>query len=349
MMASYPATIPFAPTQGCGGRIRLANQDSGVAMRRSSWGTLAATLPLVLLMAAGSPHPIDLPGDGLFPESVSIAADGIAYVSSMNGGVLRVSIKTGRTEQWIKPGAYGNGSLFGVLADQRNRLLWVCTNDFSARGLTVAGADAGHLLKGFDLRTGEGRVSLPLPGEKPVCNDMAVAKDGSLLVADTGAPQVLRWRPGATALDVWVRDPILDSPKGGGLDGIAFGGDGNLYLNNVRSGDLYRVAVGGDGAAGKVTRLVTSRPLVSPDGMRPIGGLSFALAEGEGRIDRVTVTGDRAEIETLAEGIAAPTGVAVYGKTIWYVQGQLSYLFDPAKRGTSPPLPFHLTPVSLAH
>lgn len=310
---------------------------------------LARLAPLALLLAAAaSPAPIDLPGNRLFPESVSIAPDGTAYVGSMNGGVLRVSMQTGKAEMWIKPGAYGAGSLYGVLADPRNRMLWVCTNDFSAHGLIVPGADAGHLLKGFDLHTGEGRVSLALPGDHPTCNDMAVAKDGSVLVADTGAPQILRWRPGATALEVWVNDPILDLPKGGGLDGIAFGGDGNLYLNNVRSGDLYRVQVGRDGKAGKVIRLALSRPLVSPDGMRPIGGMDFALAEGEGRIDRVTVKGDTAEIRTLADGISEPTGVDVYGGMIWYVQAHLSYLFSPDKHGQSPDLPFRLTPVAAA-
>lgn len=309
---------------------------------------LVGLAPLALLLAATSPGPIDLPGDRLFPESVSIATDGTAYVGSMNGGVLRVSMKTGKAEPWIKPGAYGAGSLFGVLADPRNRMLWVCTNDFSARGVTVPGADAGHLLKGFDLRTGKGRVSLPLPGDRPICNDIAVAGDGAVFVTDTGAPQILRWRPGATALEVWVSDPVFDSAKGGGLDGIAFGGDGNLYLNNVRSGDLYRVVVGRDGKAGKVTRLALSRPLVSPDGMRPIGGMDFALAEGEGRIDRVTINGDRAEIRTLADGLSEPTGVDVHGGTIWYVQAHLSDLFDPARRGRSPGLPFRLTPVDAA-
>jgi sugar lactone lactonase YvrE len=316
-------------------------------MGRINLRAVARTSPLILLLAAAAPKPIDLPGDRLFPESVSITPDGTAYVSSMNGGVVRVSLKSGKAETWIKPGAYGNGSLFGVLADTRNRMLWVCTNDFSARGVTVPGADRGHLLKGFDLKTGIGKVSLALPGEKPVCNDMAVAKDGSLLIADTGAPQVLRWEPGARALDIWVTDPILESPKGGGLDGIAFGGDGNLYLNNVRSGDLYRVMVGVDGKAGAVTKLILSRPLISPDGMRPIGGMDFALAEGAGRIDRVTISGDRAEIKTLAEGVASPTGVDVNGKTLWYVQGQLSFLFDPSKQGQSPGT-FRLTPINLA-
>ncbi len=317
-------------------------------MRRFRAWSLARMLPLALLLAAGPPPTIELPGARLFPESLSITPDGTAYVGSMNGGVVRVSIATGKAQPWIAPGAFGAGSLFGVLADPRNHMLWVCTNDFSAIGLTVAGADKASLLKGFDLRTGKGKVSLRLPGAKAMCNDMAVAKDGSLLVTDTGAPQILRWRPGATALEVWATDPLFESAQGGGLDGIAFGGDGHLYLTNLYSGDLYRVAVGADGKAGAVTRLRLSRPLVAPDGMRPMGGLDFALVEGEGRISRVTISGDHADIRTLATGVVEPTGVDVLGRSIWYVEGRLSYIFNPAKRGASPDAPFRLASVPQA-
>jgi sugar lactone lactonase YvrE len=264
----------------------------------------------------------------------------------MGGGVLRVSMKTGKTEQWIKPAAYGTGALFGVFADARNRMLWTCTNDFSARGVSVAGADAGTWLKGFDLRTGAGKISLKLPGEHPVCNDAAVAKDGSLYVTDTGAPRILRWRPGAAALEIWLEDPVFDAkPNGGGLDGIAIGSDGNILINNVRDGDLFKVVIGADGKPGKVTKLALSRPLVSPDGMRHAGGMTFALAEGAGRISKVTVTGDNAEIETLAEGISEPTAVDIYGGSAWYTQGHLSYLFNPAKKTQTPDLPYRITPV----
>jgi sugar lactone lactonase YvrE len=298
------------------------------------------------LLAAAAPAPIDLPGDRLFPESVSIGPGRIAYISSMNGGVLRVPLATGKPEAWIKPGAFGNGAQFGVLADPRNRLVWTCTNDFSARGVVVPGSDKGHVIKGFDLRTGEGRISLELPGEKAVCNDFAVAKDGTFYATDTGQPRILRWKPGAKALEVWLEDAAFDGPsQPGGLDGLAFGSDGNLYVNNVRTGDLFRVGVGRDGKPAGITRLTLSRPLSSPDGMRAIGGLSFAVAEGTGRIARIDVHGDRAEITTLAEGITAPTGVDVDGNTIWYVQAHLAALFSPANT-PAPVLPFKLTPVA---
>jgi sugar lactone lactonase YvrE len=297
--------------------------------------------------AAPGDKAIDLPGDRLFPESVSITADGTAYVGSMAGGVLRVSMRTGKAEQWIAPGAYGTGAEFGVLADKRNGIVWTCSNEFTGSALSVPGADPGHWLKGFDIRTGTGKVSLRLPGEKPVCNDMAVGRDGSVYITDTGQPRILRWHPGATELEIWLEDPQFGpEPNHGGLDGIAFGADGNLYVNNVRTGAFYRVVMGKDGKPDAVTALTLSRPLSKPDGMRPIGGLDFAVAEGEGRIAKLSVQGDSVTVTTLAEGIVQPTGVDVHGGRVWYVQGQLGGILNPAKN-PQPQLPFRLTPVAL--
>ena len=300
-------------------------------------GTAAS---LLLLVAAASPQSVDLPGARLFPESMSIARDGTAYVGSVTGGVLRVSLKTGKTEQWIAPGAFGSGALFGVLVDPVNGVLWTCNNDFSARGNLVPGSDRGSMLKGFDLKSGRLRLSMALPGEKPVCNDIAVATNGTVYVTDTAAPQLLRWRKGQTALEVWVRDPAL----GAGLDGIAIASDGHVYVNNIRTGELFRIAVESNGNSGAVTKLKLSRPLAAPDGMRSIGGQSFVVAE-EGVISRVTVHDDAAEVQTLVEKVKRPTGVELHKGMIWYSQGQVSLFFNP-KPGETPD-PSRLVPVPL--
>ncbi len=309
-----------------------------------------AILPLLALAlpapALAAPDRIDLPGEHLHPESVSITPDGTAYVGSMAGGVLKVDLTSGAVTPFIAPGAYGSGALFGVLADRRHHMLWTCTNDFPGTGWAVPGADPGHWLKGFDLKTGKGLVSLKLPGEKPVCNDMALGRDGALYITDTGAPRILRWRPGAAALEVWLDNPVFDPPgKTGGLDGVALGGDGALYVNNVRSGALFRVTIGADGRPGGVTAITPSRALASPDGMRPLGGTDFLLAEGKGTISRLHITGATAQVITLATGINQPTGVDAARGLGWYVQGQLSAIFRPAESHAE--LPFKLTAVRL--
>jgi sugar lactone lactonase YvrE len=282
-----------------------------------------------------------------FPESITAASDGTLYVSSLaTGGITRVPHGTTRGEPWIKPGAFDSRSTFGVLVDDASHMLWVCSNDMSALGVPGPSSVSGSHLKGFDLRTGEGKVSAALPGARPLCNDIAIGQDGSLFVTNSFAPQLLRLKPGGNQLEVWLEDQHFEAPsQGGGLDGIACGGDGHLYVNTFSKGELFRIEVH-DGAPGKVTKLQTSRPLVSPDGLRVVSGLTFVMVEGGGTLDRVIVTQDKAQIETIAEGFSGPTAAAVVGTTAWVAEGQLSHLFDPAKNGP-PRLPFHITAVPL--
>jgi streptogramin lyase len=298
---------------------------------------------------AAAPTSVELPGPRVFPESITSAHDGTVYVGSLGaGGVFRIEPHAGKADLWISPGAFGSASIFGVLADEKSRTLWVCTNDLSALGINIPGKKSGSFLKGYDLRSGEGKVSAKLPGEHTTCNDIAVGPDGAAYVTNTAAPQILRLPAGGKGLEVWADDPLLAPPANGGpgLDGIAFGADGNLYVNTYWSGELFRVDVK-DGKAGKVTKLRPSRPLVLPDAIKPLGRNVFLLIEGGGRLDRMVVSGDDVSIETLKEGFDVPTGVAIVGRTAWVSEGQLSLVFDPSKKGQAPKLPFHIYSVPL--
>ncbi len=225
--------------------------------------------------------------------------------------------------------------------------MWACSNDLSALGVVIASSETGSALKGFDLKTGQGKVSAKLPGDHTLCNDIAIGADGSAFVTNSAAPQILRLPPGSNQLEVWVNDPLLAPPaSGAGLDGIAFGTSGSLYVDTYTTGELFRVDVV-DGKAGKVKKLKPSRPLTLSDAIRPLGGNEFLIVEGAGRLDRMRIQGDGAVIETLKDGYAVPTGVAVVGHTAWVSEGQLSYVFDPAKKGQTPNLPFHIYSVPL--
>ena len=213
-----------------------------------------------------------------------------------------------------------------------------CSNDSTGFGVAGPSTVKGSFLKGFDLKTGEGKVSAQLPGDKTLCNDIAVDAAGGVYVTNSFAPLVLKLSATRDKLDVWATDPLFAPPKGGaGLDGIAFGSDGNLYLDRFSNAALLRLDVK-DGAPGKATELTASQGLKLTDALRPIeGGKAFLMIEGRGRLDRVTVSGDSAKIETLKDDLNGPTGVTPTGAVAWVVRGPVER-FVPRRRQAEPPL-----------
>jgi len=306
-------------------------------------------LPLIIALAvtfdatAAVIESVALPGERAFPESISSSKDGTLYVSNLaNGGITRIEPHSSEAKVWIEPGTFGTHSTFGVLVDENAGLLWVCSNDLSARGMAVGTPDGVSALFAFDLKSGVGKISVPFPSKPSTCNDITIGPDGAAYVTNTAAPQILRLARGSKELAVWFTEPSLQPEKGGGLDGLAFGADGNLYVNTVGPGELYRIDVK-RGKATKLTKLTPSRPLFHTDGMRRYG-MDFLLIEGQGRLDLMTVHGDSASVETLKDGYTTPTGVTSVGRTAWLSEGQLSLLSDPNKK---PNLPFRVYAVPL--
>ena len=287
--------------------------------------------------------PVGVP-DKSFPESVTSTKDGTLYAGSFNlGGVVKAK-PGGKAEQFIQPGAAGSRSTLGVLADEKGGLLYVCSNDITGFGVPGPGDTKGAWLKVFDLASGAPKGSYGLPDAKSLCNDIAVGSDGSAYVSDSFTPNVYRLKPGGTALEVWATDPLLAPAKDGvGLDGIAVGADGNLYVTTFIPAKLFKIAVK-DGKAGAVTELKTSRAIDHADAMRAFGD-SFLLIEGAGRLAKVTVKGDEAQVDTIAEGLSEPVSVTQVGNTGWVAEGKLSYIIGDNKG--KDPGPFALKPVAL--
>lgn len=280
--------------------------------------------------AGAAPATISIPAGSPFPESLTATSDGTLYAGSLtNGGIVRAKPGSSDAEVWIKPGTFGTRSTFGVLADEASGLLWVCSNDATPLGATGPNTIEGSFVKGFDLETGEGRISARLPADPSLCNDLTIGPDGALYVSNSLQPQILRLKKGSSELKVWAQDDRLK----GGLDGLAFGSDGALYVNTFMSGELFRIEATAD-AAGAITKLETSRPLKFPDGLKAAKS-GFLMVEGAGPLSTVTIVADRAEIDTVGE-FAGPTGLAMVGDTLWVAEGQIGYLMDPAKKGQTP-------------
>ncbi|HWL47184.1 MAG TPA: hypothetical protein VNQ31_05655, partial [Sphingomonadaceae bacterium] len=187
------------------------------------------------------------------------------------------------------------------------------------------------VVKAFDLATGALKARYPFPGGAGVCNDIAVADDGTVYATDIGGGNVMRLAKGADGFTLWRGGPEL-----AGVDGIAILADGAVYVNTLFTGHLLRIAVAADGSAAAPVQLVTSRPLERPDGMRALGGDRIILAEQAGRASEIRIAGDNAEVTTLADGYEETAAITAVGDDIYILEAKLSYMRDPAKAEQGP-------------
>jgi len=321
----------------------------GFGMRtHADFAILALVLSFTVPAATQQIESIPVPGKKAFPESITSTSDGALFVGRLgDGGIVRVHPRTAASTVFVQPGAAGSRSILGVFADEASGTLWACSNDLSALGGPATGSDTGSALKGFDLKAGVGKRSVSLPGSHAFCNDITADAKGSLYITDSAHPTILRLSPGATTFEVFAQDSAFAPPQGGaGLDGIAFGSDGNLYVTTYTAGELVRVEVK-HGRAGRITTLSGTRHLTLPDALRTLGNNSFLLIEGSGSLDRVVIQGDAFAVTPIQGGFATPTSVARIGTTAWVSEGQLAFFFDPAKQASSPSLPFRIYAVPL--
>lgn len=315
--------------------------------RRHRWRGLAfASLLALAASNAACANEILIPGDHVFPESITGTSDGTLYIGSLaDGAVFRAPAGAAAAEPFIAKGATDLLSVIGVLADEKSGTLFVCSSDLSMAGITIPTGKGPTSLKTFDLKTGAAKSSVPLPGAKAFCNDLAIGKDGAAYVTDSLNPVILRLKPGASSFEVWASDPRFGG-EGFNLDGITFGGDGNLYVNTYNTHRLFKIAVEPNGAAGAITELQPTQALEHPDGLRALGPGEFLMVEGAGRLDKIVVSGDKAAVEVLKDGYKVPVSVWQIGSDAWVLEGQLNLLFDPSKKGEKPS-PFKVYAVPL--
>jgi hypothetical protein len=310
---------------------------------------LSLVLSFTVEAATQKVESIPVPGTKAFPESITSTSDGALFVGRLgDGGIVRVKPRTAESTVFVQPGAAGSRSILGVFADEASSTLWACSNDLSALGGSAAGSDTWSALKTFDLNTGDAKHSFSLPGSHAFCNDITVDGKGSVYVTDSANSTILKLSAGATTFDVFAQDSAFSPPQsdGAGLDGIAFGSDGNLYVTTYTAGELLRVEVK-DGRARRVTKLTGNRHLQFPDALRALGNNSFLVIEGSGRLDRVVIRGDAFAVTAIHDGFVTPTSVTRIGTTAWVSEGQLAFFFDPSKKSLSPSLPFRIYAVAL--
>lgn len=312
-----------------------------------------AGLAIALVMGSSAlaspetPATISIPGDRLFTESLTSSRDGTVYVSSygMDGfgsrTIYRAAPGSAVAQVWIPPASDTSPGYLGVFADDAANTLWACVlPERMAGGQTTAPS----ILRAFDLSTGAVKASYTLPTAGAICNDIAVAGDGTIYATDTENMEILRLRSGASELEVWSGGGAFGD-KGGILDGIAILGD-RLFVNTLLTNGLFAVPIKADGAAGPVSTIELSRPVLAPDGMRSFGrDLLLVESGGPGRLSRITLSGNSGVVMTLGEGYpGGPVAVTVVGTTAYVLSAQFAAEETLPK---TPTLPYEAVAVDL--
>jgi sugar lactone lactonase YvrE len=176
-------------------------------------------LALGLSVAAGlctpvlAAEPVLVPFPHDFAESITATSDGALIFSSFTGSrISRAAPGATEASEWIKPGSNGLLSVLGVLADEASNTLYACSF-----GVVVPSGTKPGALKTFDLKTGAPKASYDVPagtiaGQMPLCNDMVVARDGTVYITDSLSGRILRLKKGGTALETWATDPRREGP-----------------------------------------------------------------------------------------------------------------------------------------
>ncbi len=257
------------------------------------------------------------------PESMAVGPDGTLYLGSQKDArIYRAAPGQAVAQQFIdmRPSAF----VLGVLADGPSNTLWACEMVSMNRGSPLLKGKG--ILRSFDLKTGAPKVNIPLPEETNICNDFVVGPDKALYVADTSNAKILRLRPGAASFEIVSHNSALY-----GADGLTFL-DGQLYVNTVWAGGLYRIPDATSAKPGNPVQVHTPRVLKSPDGMRAQGGVMYLAESGNGTVSAVTVKDDVATLKTIRTGLEGPCALEPHGKTLWVVE-------RPASRVTAVPIP----------
>ena len=296
--------------------------------------------------AATPPAQIVIPGERVFPESLTSTSDGAVIIGSLGARtIFRAEPGADTAKPWIQPGTNGMQGIFGVLADEKSDTLWACSGGF---GPPAPGAEPYvPTLHAFDLKTGAPKGKYPLPKSDGACNDIAVDAHGTAYATDTTNMLIVRLPKGAKELEIWAGEDGAFGPRGGVLDGIAVLGD-RVLVNALFTSKLFSVPINKDGSAGKVTEVKLDGALTRPDGMRSFGESSLLVADAgpdnKGRLARVDLTGDTGKVTSVKEGFpGGPVAVTMVDGTAYVLEGQLMLMMRPDPNAK--PQPFRATAV----
>jgi sugar lactone lactonase YvrE len=223
------------------------------------------------------------------PENIAVAGDWTHYLSmAASGEVWSLTPGDDASPSSIAalPRPEGAGlTTLGIATSGDGSAVFVChnTGDPETNGVWRVPVDDGAEPSQLAAIDPEGTTLNGITGD--------AFDDGTLLVTDHTRGAI--WRVSSEGeAEPWLVSPLLDpnpyEPVPVGVDGIAVGPDGDVWVDNLSFGSLVRIPVGGDGSAGEPSVVAYSDELFGADGMTVDSeGTIYVAVNQQNRVVRV--------------------------------------------------------------
>ena len=270
--------------------------------------------------------------DNFFPEGITISKKGDIFVGSLKENkivVFRNKEKYAKT--FIPSESNDLMSVIGILADDRNKILWACSSNPGVSNYPSENPIVS--LKAFDLNSGSPLQSYEFPNGG-FCNDLAIDHKGNIYATDSFNPRILRLNKSKSRLETWFQN---DAFKGDGfnLNGITFVNK-SIYTVKMNSGELFKIDISENGKPMNFEKINLPRPLNAPDGIEAIDKNTLLVVENRreggwtGSLTKIKLLYE-IKIEIFHDNLDTPTTAALKGNIAWVLQAQFSHLFGDEK------------------
>jgi streptogramin lyase len=273
---------------------------------------LAASAALALAAPAGAYVVESVGGLQSFTNGITLGPDGNFWVAEAGSGtVVRISpagAVLGRIGVGSSPTSLAaDGSKVWVSVTGAGKLVWIDATSAAPSAHDVPTGSAGDCGPVAVVGGGNGRIYFSLPDDGGGCTngdavgsvnssggdlqttsglgtvfDLAVS-NGKLYAPDFNGDQVRRLSLASSP----VEEDSFGTPPGGGADGIAADGSGNLWVTLYNGGAVSRITPGGT-----VTTLTPPSPLTNPFGIvAAADGNVYVTAQTSANLMRITPSG----------------------------------------------------------
>lgn len=234
------------------------------------------------------------------PENIAVGEDGTHYLSMATTGEIWEltpgdDVSPSSVASLPVPSDQQGPTLLGIVIASDDSALYACFN---------SGEADTHGVWRVPLDDGSPEAVATVDPNESTLNGITgdALEDGAFLVTDHQRGAI--WRVSDDGAEIWlesqllVPNPYADLPVG--VDGIAVGPDGDVWVDNLSFGSILRIPVESDGSAGEPAVFAYTEELVGADGLTvDSDGVIYVAVNVRNAVVRIDRDGRR---ETLVSG-----------------------------------------------